>query len=264
MISFYKPDGTLCYAHGPIRKLVTRPGIEMPQASKSWLVKVLGKKRAVQIKRALPTRGQAIAGTAAVGAVGAGAFVGGKEAEKRRIRKILGYSEHYVAGIPVVRNVATGLGRAVAKKVPKKKLGIAKKAALGVGGIAVGTGLLGSSLVGLAKTKVGKLAAAGTIGYVVGKKVTERRYEGVEETVHYSVTAWQLGSQHGKEEASGKKSPPGALKLAMLTKLHGNAYVMGRQHALTSQGLSGGTNAEASFTERLVDIIKSVLGGSDD
>ncbi len=161
------------------------------------------------------------------------------------------------------------MGRAVARKVPvapKKKLGMAKKAALGVGSVAAGTGMLGSSLVDFAKTKAGKLAAAGTIGYVVGKRgrKDERRYGDIEETVHYSVTAWQLGSQHGKEEASGKKSPPGALKLAALTKLHGNAYVMGRQHALTSQGLSGGTRAETSFTERLVDIIKSVLGGSDD
>ncbi len=94
MISFYKPDGTLCYAHAPIlkhgKRVVTRPGLETPRASKSWLVKMLGKKRAVRIKGALPTKGQAVVGTAAAGAIGTGAFLGGKEAEKRRIRKILG------------------------------------------------------------------------------------------------------------------------------------------------------------------------------
>jgi len=73
-----------------------------------------------------------------------------------------------------------------------------------------------------------------------------------------ALTGWKLGVKDGKEEAAGKKSPPGALKLAFLKMLHGSSYVMGRQKALSAAGLSGGTTAPTTVRDVISKTKKEV------
>jgi hypothetical protein len=80
--------------------------------------------------------------------------------------------------------------------------------------------------------------------------------------MHYgkgsALTGMQLGIQHGKAEAAGTRSSPGAIKLAILQLLHGGSYVIGRQHGLS--GKHGGTRSIASATDILPTLSKRLAG----
>ena len=65
-----------------------------------------------------------------------------------------------------------------------------------------------------------------------------------------------MGIRDGQLEVSGKKSPPGALKMAAMVRLHGKGYAAGRQHALSRAGLHGGTASKMGPLESIVKAVK--------
>ena len=79
--------------------------------------------------------------------------------------------------------------------------------------------------------------------------------------MHYGsgsvLTGLQLGIAHGKAEAEGKRSAPGAIKLAILQKLHGKSYIVGRQKGLG--GKHGGTRSTAKATDVLAPALQKLL-----
>ena len=81
--------------------------------------------------------------------------------------------------------------------------------------------------------------------------------------MHYAkkstITGAALGLAHGKEEAAGSRSAPGALKLWLLQKLHGGSYVVGRQKGLS--GKHGGTRSEMSVIGEIPKLLKEMVHG---
>ncbi len=81
--------------------------------------------------------------------------------------------------------------------------------------------------------------------------------------IHYAkkstITGAALGLAHGKEEAAGSRSAPGALKLWLLQKLHGGSYVVGRQKGLG--GKHGGSRSETSVIDEIPKLLKEMVHG---
>jgi len=71
-----------------------------------------------------------------------------------------------------------------------------------------------------------------------------------------TLTAWKAGVAQGEKEARGEAPPPGALKLATWDKLHGTAFILGRQHALKNAGMHGGTKSAASALMELLNEVR--------
>lgn len=73
-----------------------------------------------------------------------------------------------------------------------------------------------------------------------------------------AYSGWKIGYRDGILEAEGKKTPPGAIKLAGLQDLHGNSYILGRQHALARAGMHGGTRGDQSWADMLTDLMHEI------
>jgi len=75
-------------------------------------------------------------------------------------------------------------------------------------------------------------------------------------SIRRGLSGWELGVTHGTEEATGKRPAPGAVKLAWLKWKYGTGYILGRQHALASAGMHGGTKSKSSLAEAALKLLE--------